>query len=188
MTQRTQARGWIQWWQVGLLIAVASATLMLQLETARRVSPTAAQAVAQTTDAAQLEPVPSDLDTANLGTGADNPSDQPTDNGPAEVRYPHAGPIAGWPQDVNVVPPAPEAPLVAPVPVAEDQPDEEVTQRVEALLEQYDRLRQAMPEAGPPKEIATIPNGPSRMDSGDPDPDRIHSPPAHPMPSDGIGR
>jgi hypothetical protein len=141
----------------------------------QNVWPGVPRAVAQIVSQATLEAVPSATDTA-LQEGPD----QPTDHVPGEAKRRHVKPQSVWTQQPITAPAVQEAPVVssaAPV-------DEAAAERVRGLLEQYDRVQQAMPEDFPPTETLENRDGPPRMDSGDPDPDRLHGPPAHPAPPD----
>jgi len=183
MTQWTPDRGWKRRWQLALPIGLGISALV-----GRWGGPVSwsalPRAVAQTADAVPFQAVPSEIDPAELDAAAAEVPELVTDNALAEASRPHVGPIAGWRQESNDPAPAAEPPLLEPVPLAEAPADEEATQRVHALLDQYDRVRRTLPEEVPSTEITKIPAGPPRMDSGDPDPDRLQSPPPHPVPSE----
>jgi hypothetical protein len=136
------------------------------------------RAIAQTADAAPFEEIPGEPDVA-IGEAPD----QPPDHLPAEARRRHVGANAVWMQESNVPPPVPAASVTAPVAVPPPAPvDEATAERVRGLLEQYDRVQQALPQNLPPAGMPDNLAGPPRMDSGDPDPDRLQAPPAHSAP------
>ncbi len=181
MTQRLRNTGRHRWWQPALPITVASAAFLAALGWHyQNVWSAVPRAVAQTTDAMPIDPVPAAPDAA-----VDEAPDQPTDHVPAEARRRHVRAGAVWMQEAHVPPPVAQAPpLVDPALSTAAAPvDPEVAARVQGLLDQYERVRQAMPENVPPAGIGNLPTGPPRMDSGDPNPDRLQGAGAPPVPA-----
>ncbi len=175
MTQRIRDRGWQRWWQLALPIAVASATLMATLgRQDRRVVPEVPQAVAQ--PVADLEPDAAVVAPAEDPAAAELTPDDVEADGQAHANgHPTRAEIGEWLRAEQWLSEGWRTGAIA-GPRATGHPAP--NQPTQALADQHRRVL-ATRESDPlPTAVFQNPDGPPRMDSGDPNPDRQRPPDA----------
>jgi hypothetical protein len=163
---------WREWCRQLVLPTVVAGTafVALALWHGHNLWPAAPQAIAQTIDEAPPEAIPSGLEAAG-----DEVPDQPTDHVPAEARRRHVGANAVWMSEANVPPAVAHEPPIDTLPLGAASSDKDTAARVQSLLAQHEQVEQALPHDPPPATLLEHAAGPPRMDSGDPNPDRLQN-------------